>query len=546
MNCDLLFSYNNKREYLGLINFRNVISLQTQRVFYATGSNPPTAQGVPALITGTYTGVIVNGVNFGSGKILSYSNPVSTEIQENGRHLWKQIVNVEVVESGDYTNIGSSTTFAGILTALSPHVTNLNEQFSFNIVQNGDYQYSHKADITCNNEPTGALRSGYIIAKSLASGLLASTPPFGYIDSVHSGLYNTLGRRTYSESYNSLEGSVSFDEQFSIQQRDFLKHSVSFDNGIFNVSESATIRSTGVSKADDIFSSDTNGVISLYNALFTNAYTRCQSLYGTYKTVMGADIYTNNLYNYPVQIEKTFDERTQEFTYSVSFTNNPTMDSSYTIDREQSLNINSNGIFEVLERGNLTSYNNKSASLQAVLVAGINQEITNSSSRATSLWGAITNLQKFQESKLYNSRGKKASYSVSYTTDPSFINNGSILTKTKSIQDKETIRSHNIYLILGRKYPLVHNPGQTEFGTLGCSIKANLARPTGYSIRKPQKPSAALNSLFIEVMNEILQRISYKKPLDVYVSKVSYSYTSDLIIELNAEAQYIYAKLNTI
>ena len=545
---DLIFGYSSKREYIGQLNFRNVISMQVQHIFTAMDSTSATPAGMPPFYTGCYTGIVVNGINFGTGRITSFNNPVSTDITENGRHLWKQTVGFEVYESGDLSNISNvDSSVSALLGAYNQNLASLDENFSFDISQNGDYQYGHTVSVRCVNEPSGAGTSGYVFAQQIASGLLTSTPPFGYIDPVHSGFYNLIGKRTYTEQVDIFNGAASFEEKFIIQSRDFVKHSVTFDNGFANITESATIRHSGISKADDVFGNgDVNSITTKFNNAFGGAYTRCNVLYDTYTSVLGADAYATTLALQPIQITKTFDERTQELNYNVLYTNNPNMGSSYTIEREQSFSQNQYGVSQISEAGTLSAFGFKDPGLRTSLVTWLNSESAGAASRLHDVWSNFTSFKQDAENKSVSVRGKKASYSISYTNDPSFYNDGTYLTKNINIQDNEAIRVHQPYFIIGRKSPLVHNPGQTQFGNVTCTINAVLPRPAGYYAAVPIKPIYALNLMFVDSLNLVLTNISSKAPLDMYVTKVAYSYSYDFSAEMVVEAQYVYPRLTDI
>jgi hypothetical protein len=546
--CDLLFGYSHRKEYLGNLNFRNVTSMQAQHIYAASASHPPVADNVPELYTGAYTGVIVNGVNFGTGRIVSFSNPVSTEVTEDGRHLWKQIVNFEVYSSGDFANIAGTTT-SSLIAGYTGVLQALDENFSFDLAQNGDYQYTRAGTVRCIDNPIDGT-SGYVSAKNIAVLLMANKPPFGYIDSSVAGFYETaVGRKIYSEAIDIFGGSITFDEKFLIQSKDFLKHSVGFDNGFINVSESALMRHSGVSKAEDVFNAGTNPyqINTRYTTAINLAYSRCAGLFDTYANVLniwGDSTYAGSLSTQPAQLTKSFDERSQEFSYNVVYTNNPNMTiSGYTIDREQTLSQNNLGIIEASESASLVDYSFKSTASHAVLKAGVLGEILGAKARLTTLWSLTADYKQSSESKTFSSHGKRAAYSISYTNDPSLVYDGTFISKNYSFADNLPIRMHNPYFIIGRRAPLVHNPGQTQLGGATSAINAVLIRPAGYSAGTPVRPSAALNSMFLQALNTLLQKISIKNPSDVFVTKVNYTYNSNMLADLSIEAQYLYPKL---
>jgi hypothetical protein len=543
MNCDMLFSYSNKKEYIGLLNFRNVIALQVQRVYDATASAPPTATGVPTIATGAYTGIIVNGVDFGSGRILAFSQPTSTDITENGRHLWKQSVSVEIYETGDLSNFGIGV-LAGI-TGWDATLQALEEQFSFDITQDGDYQYVHTANVKCADMVSGV--SGYITAQNIASGLLASTPPFGYIDAVHSGFYTSQpGKRIYNETFSIFDGSVNFEERFVIQSRDFVKHNVAFDNGFMNITESITLRHSGVSTVSGALTSNEYSINTRYINAVAASYTRCNSLYGTYAALIESDAYATSLSTQPLQLTKTFDERTQEMSYTIIYTNNPNMSGGYTIDREQTIAESAQGIITASENGTLNAYNQKDPSLLSFLITNVDTEMSGMPLRMGNFYPNINNLKKESENKGVSIRGKKATYNIAYSSDPSLINDGTFLTRSFNISDSMPIRMHTPYLIVGRSTPLVHSPGQTELGNITCTYNTTLVRPTGYSPATPIRIDSALNQLFVLALNQALLTVSAHSPTDTFATKVSYQYDSNLNMEIAVELAYLFPRTTEI
>ena len=130
---------------------------------------------------------------------------------------------------------------------------------------------------------------------------------------------------------------------------------------------------------------------------------------------------------------------------------------------------------------------------------------------------------------------------MTYSNDPSFVNDGVYLTKIVNLQDNGAVRMHSPYFIIGRTSPLMHNPGQTQFGSASCTISVTLPKPTGYYAATPVKPTA-IEQMFVDSLNNLLPLVAIHTPLDMYVSKVTYSYTSEMTAEMTTEAQYVFAR----
>jgi hypothetical protein len=536
--CDLLFSYSLRRNYVGTFNYKNVANMQVQRVFSTSG----TGGDVPPLLTNKITGIVVNGYSFGSGRIVSYSNPTSYDITEDGKHLWKQVVNFELYEDGDNSNLPSTNFDIGNL--YDRQIESVSESFGFDITENGDYQFSRDLNVKCirNLDNTD---SGVQIAYSIIQNMQgADRPDFGFIDISHSGLYNNyLGKTTNSYQIDKENGSVSWSEKFLIQDRDFVKQAFSFDNGVINVSESATIRHSGISSSSGVFANNQFLLKTRYETLTGGAFVRCSGLAALYSSVLGLDSYTNYLNIQPTQITRVFDEKSQELNYSIVFSNNPNMTTSgYLLEQEINLTKKSNGVDEISENGTITSYSNKSYSLMPILNSGISNAISSFTTRVLPYYPGIASAKLVSENKTLGNISKKANYSITYSTDSSFVNDSLFLTKNFNLENSLPIINHSSYIIFGFNSPLVHAPGQTSFGSVNCSVSAALKRDSNFNIELPQKPRAAIDSLVLDGVNYALNSIKGNFPTDFFVDKVSYSYDSDNNANIQISIQYIYPR----
>jgi len=311
------------------------------------------------------------------------------------------------------------------------------------------------------------------------------------------------------------------------------------------------IRHSGVSTASGVYSNtDGFGGLSHLSGQLLSAYTRCDGLWSTYSDVLGMDYPAfNDLNVQPAQLTKIFDERTQEIGYTIVFSNNPNMtNSGYSIEREQVFSMNNLGITEATEQATLTNYSIKNAANRSSMITNLNTQAAGAQTRLATYWSTVNTCKHVGESKSISSQAKKASYSVTFTNDPSFINDETYLTRTIATQDNAPVRMHSPYFIVGRKNPLMHDPGQTQFGNASCTVTATIPRPIGYMPNKPNKPfvSRAMTRMFNEAMNNLLPLIASHHYSDLFVSKVTYNYTSVWNAELVVEAQYVFGRSSII
>lgn len=143
-----------------------------------------------------YQPLLINGVNFGSGRITSINYDSDKDVRTKGYNA-----TIEVLESGNLFNFTGSN-YNGIDLRNSQYLEDFNENWSFSKKPNGGYSSNHSASIrfTTGVGNLNAIEAAKSLAKTLFTG---SNLGFAF----YSGYSNKQGKRFFTESYNLINKS---------------------------------------------------------------------------------------------------------------------------------------------------------------------------------------------------------------------------------------------------------------------------------------------------------------------------------------------------
>ena len=466
-----LLTYSHENKFLSDGSFRlggiktlNVESYIDLRSLNVDSSGVAEMQtNIQSLITNAhdYENIIINGRDFGTGRIVSISLPANQETLTNNIRLGKHVFGIEISHSGEedlYNMDGNFLT--GVKSAFESHhnLSEFSENFSFNIDDGDHFSYSHSVNSTFNS---GEVEDPIGQSKLLAEKIFALDPSFGFIDSQRSGFYNASGKKTYEESYNLFNGACSFTKNFetySLYDENGsrfgdeghsytydLIHSVSAEeNGIITVVENADIK--GLDE-DNRFENVQNGI----NVLVPGAYNRCLNVFNKYSGLMltsfpggrsdGAGLQgeCSGLRQEHSSLNKNFDKFASEGAYQISFNNDyfysGNLQHNYTI----SLSHDNNGIVSVSEDGSINDSdvrNNNSNPLNLFSKFNLG---TLPSGRCNDFYNDVSTydgeLNETSSSINYDKSGKSLSYTKAFSDDPSIVNNSGIKKMDVDVSD---------------------------------------------------------------------------------------------------------------
>lgn len=169
--------------------------------------------------------------------------------------------------------------------------------------------------------------------------------------SIHSTLRNAGIGGFITTSENSITGEYTYSRRIdtyaqttaSNKTTEQYTHNVALgQNGVISVTESGTIKS--LEKTTSFIGSTSNGITQLTTAL-ADSVSRCSTVYSNACTKFGqsgAGLETAN----PVSTQKNINHITQEITYSITYSDDPSIGSNYSTDRELNISQDQNGITE--------------------------------------------------------------------------------------------------------------------------------------------------------------------------------------------------------
>jgi hypothetical protein len=574
-NITTILGYSLKKEYVGTMNYRNVITIEVEALFKTTESSVyDTVLPVPAdyvyaeVYQNSLTSISLNGNGFGLGRVISISQPSSVNFDENGLQFWKRNITIELYESGDNSNTPSdaaNTFYARLKDNLfDSRIREITEDFNFTDDEGGNLGYTHTVTISCidlitSGSPNNNTQTGVYLARQKAQALIESEVNFGYLGNLAS-LYGKAGKRTFSTDVDVINGRVTITKTFtSFLVRYPATYSFAVqDDGSINISESITFKNKDLATRVDLI----GGIISILDNVKANAFTRCQGYFNIYKLFITNDQTVDSLSASAISllsINRTFNEESQEYTQQLIFSNARNLRNNFTLEIDQNITSDEKGITTVSERANFVSklkkQNGTSQPFITSTIRGyIDSEQANSLSRAVNLYNKYYELAISAPLKLVSStrnissNGKAFGYSVTFNNDSSFIRDGTINTvnsKISSTLPKKIVKTYIVPGYLKEKNIFSQENEQSSSGSLSVTQSVVLKRND--SNKTPDlvsKPTTAINSTYNRCLLTLFNRLTgfgLGNPNNFIINSVSFSYNSTRNLEMTVSITYFVA-----
>jgi hypothetical protein len=574
-NITTILGYSLKKEYVGTMNYRNVITIEVEALFKTTESSVyDTVLPVPAdyvyaeVYQNSLTSISLNGNGFGLGRVISISQPSSVNFDENGLQFWKRNITIELYESGDNSNTPSdaaNTFYARLKDNLfDSRIREITEDFNFTDDEGGNLGYTHTVTISCidlitSGSPNNNTQTGVYLARQKAQALIESEVNFGYLGNLAS-LYGKAGKRTFSTDVDVINGRVTITKTFtSFLVRYPATYSFAVqDDGSINISESITFKNKDLATRVDLI----GGIISILDNVKANAFARCQGYFNIYKLFITNDQAVDSLSASAISllsINRTFNEESQEYTQQLIFSNARNLRSNFTLEIDQNITSDEKGITTVSEAANFVSklkkQNGTSQPFITSTIRGyIDSEQANSLSRAVNLYNKYYELAISAPLKLVSStrnissNGKAFGYSVTFNNDSSFIRDGTINTvnsKISSTLPKKIVKTYIVPGYLKEKNIFSQENEQSSSGSLSVTQSVVLKRND--SNKTPDlvsKPTTAINSTYNRCLLTLFNRLTgfgLGDPNNFIINSVSFSYNSTRNLEMTVSITYFVA-----
>lgn len=423
--------------------------------------------------------VILNGIDFGSGRVIGWEFDAGTWVRST-----RYTCNIQVYESGDIFNMTGSY-YSGLQDLFNnpatqtPLIRDLQESFDFEINRQNEYSYNYQVSLGLYS---GVGSNPIQLAQNIASGLLFSSPPFGFINNQWSGFYqNSASGKTYfTENYNTITNQISVGKTFKILNRSgcysiLLKHSCQTnEDGITQVQENADI----LGFCQPIYNSALSGL----QEELPKSYGRCSGMYEFYAPVSGYPLISE-----PISKNTTLNSFDGRINYTITYTTNPFyFNSGYYWEYTQSIaedpatiiNVSENGLVRGYGKLNTPEKFNRAVSGYNVVLGGV---LPRASGFYFDFVGYNEPLHLIARDEGRSPYRGEVTYSREYTDDPTFIDDPYIQRSVITIN--QTLPKHifGTYNVLNHK-ELVQIGGNTELAADTIQISLNTQRSGGFNL----------------------------------------------------------------
>jgi hypothetical protein len=421
----------------------------------------------------SFTQVSINGASFGMGKV------IGLEFEDG---TWAEdaiyIATIEIIEQATLGQVPGASIVGKELHLLKSFSENLTLDFdSQNEIVGGDHSIEIQYDANGNSSDL------MMLAKGLANELLSTLPT-----NLKGGNYTTRGsnsfRYLFSESYDIINGKCGFSKKFSYRTNN--------SNNPFSINRnvSASISTNGVIvvEEDCEIKAETlplyESALAGYTQEIGSSFGRCSAAYNNFKNQFPTNLELNSD---PIQKTTQINKTAGIINYKIVYDNDQKkVLKDYTWENTLILELQNNYINIVSEEGKIIGKKNPNetfeqkylkaqngwSAIQIAAVGRINSHWQNTRSKAS------TNLKPFKKDISRLPYQGIINYKISYTDDPSIIQNGDVRKLNIEIkQDTEIPPLFKNFIIpnSSSSYPIRQTRNLKKQGTYEVSIKAQIA-----------------------------------------------------------------------
>lgn len=417
--------------------------------------------GIDALLQGVndYDDVILNGQNFGQGKILDFSfdrDDASKDV------LYKKYTaTIEVRDSGNLFNAFSGY-YSGIDWSDAPILANFEENFSYSRNQDDTSQYSQTVNLRFNSGQS-LPDTPINLAKTFASGFFSSLNLTGFL-----GLsYNKFYKQYFTETYNLIDNSVSYkqDVEFPAESGVYaviFNHNYELsEDGIITVTENGSIKGLYAPVKD-----------STYSGLqweMTQAWNRSSGVFSYYAP---SGVYPLN--QNPTKKSSTFNRFEGNASWELSYTNDPKYQSFYLWEYTTSIDVSADRVYTVTENGRINGLGRRLLDKYPNSLSGYQIVQSGISGRVADVYNQANpyplNLNLISTTEGFSYYQGTISYSRSYNDNITLFPQSGIRKFELTISDKIPTQAVNKFNIIGVK-ELVQPTNQSTLGQRNIDVQ---------------------------------------------------------------------------
>ena len=524
--------------------------------------------------------ILVNSINFGTGKIISVDFPAAAAgAKENQILIGSYNATLEVYDSGDLSALNEVTD------NLSIPNTNFLEEFSesFSATRTDDDSYDFSHDLSLKyisglqpdtsppyTEIINPLTEAKTLAQSVFTQTLSSFNLALGLDTSYD--YDSVAKKYYNETYDLENGTANYQKRFSLLKTDGTTYSAQISNalemgedGIIKVTENGEIKGRADNQSDMIARAKAGA-----NTEIGNSFARCSTAYTAYKSYLGSSVpwldasNTSTLRNQSLSTSKSINANGGSVNYSVEYTDNKNIE-SVSLIKERTIDFSkSENICTVSEKGTITQVGISKggpATIAASLsnlpsVADVKARCTNvytknrqsgtlKKIKVNSSFRGVTN----EPNSGSNLGSKTLNYNYEFTDDPEIFEAGTFSKKQIKSNDSMGVVNNKILSFPNQpnNIAFVHFPGQNSLSTRTVSAESQMRRDSGgnnkiTNFRNFQPAAKELfNDMLSEGMNFLIDNPNARSTVDnsqVYVTSLDFSF--DSTNKLNGSATFTF------
>lgn len=487
--------------------------------------------------------IYVNNIYIGDGKVNQINFEESTDTRK--RNYSASISIQRLAGSGLYSNSGyidnTGIYFSGsnniinyFSSATGRYIKNFSLEQNCELISSGKYSYSKSSNFSIDpgiKDEYGI--ETYEYAKNIFSAVAATYGNEFILSQQYPDFY-TIGSgisRT-SQSFDIYNNSYSYDENFLYQVGlNYMwrySHSLNYDGNIISISENGTITSTSIS------GTRFQPAIDAWYQIESGVLDRCLQLYSGYT---GALLYSGGcgLSTYPTSTSLVKDFCKGKIDYSKNYSTNPFLFGEYSYSYSDNIDYLENGYIKITENGSYKAIKNATNSGLNTVISAYNSGKPSITGRISGLYSLSTGgynylgcqygsgIKLAAKTETYNEYNPEVSYTLSFTDDPSFVEDDvSYLYKT-TYSDSKSLHSYNYF-------PTYNNE----------IIPQSLSQSTRGKFSNLINIIAKSGSTLDQLVSKSLSLIKKPSGTDIYSSDFNYSY-SPLTKNFTMGLDYVYS-----
>lgn len=495
--CAELLSLSHSFQFWGeMANYRDVDNISIRGRIMGSGNDSISGVWTGMAPYFNFTGyepILINGYNIGTGRLVSVNFDESTDVTSKSYQA-----SLEILKTGNLWNLTGSfySGFYGTGASIfkpddlynPKYLNSFREDFTFSTKKSGEYEYDRSVSLEVDGSYPGTFLNfcNLVAAQSFIQSndvqIINAVYPSYYTDTSNPPVTKTT--KTYDEINRRYTATQSFifdtGNPWTWNYRHILNYS---KDGYITVSENGDIKSTR--HLSTIYSYADIGWQTVESGIFG----RVSGFYNYYITGQPNNIYSGNcdaLINYPTNSSLSKNKLIGEYSYSKSYTDNPSQKSGYFFGYQNDISANSDGNIIVSEDGQYKGLHSDRISGFASIYSAYQSGTSAISGRISGFYtGSLgylfvcasgRNLNKLRTEETYREYFQELNYSYQFTDDRSIINDNNFYSIKATYSNQKPVLQVGYFNLINDS-EIAQKQSQSTLGTFNNRISI-IGRPT--------------------------------------------------------------------